>query len=69
MQAGKTHRRYLGYIYTSFQERATKISHGNTGRLAKAGGDETLGKICNLIAADEGRHEVAYQKARQGGCM
>ena len=52
-----------------FQERATKISHGNTGRLAKAGGDETLGKICNLIAADEGRHEVAYQKARQGGCM
>lgn len=21
---------YLGFIYTSFQERATKISHGNT---------------------------------------
>ena len=21
---------YLGFIYTSFQERATKVSHGNT---------------------------------------
>ena len=48
---------YLGFIYTSFQERATKISHGNTARHALEHGDDTLAKICGLIAADEGRHE------------
>ena len=53
---------YLGFVYTSFQERATKISHGNTARFAKEHGDETLGKICGIIAADEGRHEIAYQR-------
>ncbi|XP_059628599.1 stearoyl-[acyl-carrier-protein] 9-desaturase, chloroplastic-like [Cornus florida] len=53
---------YLGFIYTSFQERATFISHGNTGRLAKEHGDFKLGKICGTIAADEKRHETAYTK-------
>ena len=53
---------YLGFVYTSFQERATKISHGNTARFAKDHGDETLAKICGIIAADEGRHEIAYQR-------
>jgi acyl-[acyl-carrier-protein] desaturase len=53
---------YLGYLYTSFQERATKISHGNTALLADQGGDKQLAKICRFIAADEGRHEVAYKK-------
>ena len=43
-------------------ERATKISHGNTARFAREHGDETLGKICGMIAADEGRHEIAYQR-------
>ena len=52
----------MGFIYTSFQERATKVAHGNTARLAKEFGDETLAKLCGLIAADEGRHEVAYQR-------
>lgn len=53
---------YLGFIYTSFQERATKISHGNTARMAKEAGDDQLGKICGLIAADESRHEKAYTR-------
>ena len=53
---------YLGFVCTSFQERATKISHGNTARFAKDHGDETLAKICGIIAADEGRHEIAYQR-------
>ena len=53
---------YLGFVYTSFQERATKISHGNTARFAIEHGDEVLGKICGTIAADEGRHEIAYQR-------
>lgn len=53
---------YCGLIYTSFQEKATFISHGNTARHAKLHGDATLAKICGLIAADEKRHELAYTK-------
>ncbi|CAB4285726.1 unnamed protein product [Prunus armeniaca] len=37
---------YLGFIYTSFQERATFISHGNTARQAKEHGDLKLAQIC-----------------------
>ncbi|KAK1276656.1 hypothetical protein QJS04_geneDACA010087 [Acorus gramineus] len=53
---------YLGFIYTSFQERATFISHGNTARHAKRHGDPKLAQICGTIAADERRHETAYTK-------
>jgi acyl-[acyl-carrier-protein] desaturase len=53
---------YLGFIYTSFQERATFISHGNTARHAKDYGDLKLAQICGTIAADEKRHETAYTK-------
>lgn len=52
---------YLGFIYTSFQERATKISHTNVAKLAMKAGDERLQKICGLIAGDEARHEKAYR--------
>ena len=53
---------YLGFIYTSFQERATFVSHGNTARQAKEHGDLKLAQICGTIAADEKRHETAYTK-------
>jgi acyl-[acyl-carrier-protein] desaturase len=53
---------YLGFVYTSFQERATFISHGNTARHAKQFGDAKLATICGLVAADERRHENAYTK-------
>lgn len=53
---------YLGFVYTSFQERATKVSHGNTARLAQEYGDDTLSKICGVIASDESRHEIAYTR-------
>ncbi|XP_065012346.1 stearoyl-[acyl-carrier-protein] 9-desaturase, chloroplastic isoform X1 [Musa acuminata AAA Group] len=53
---------YLGFIYTSFQERATFVSHGNTARHAKEYGDLKLAQICGTIAADEKRHETAYTK-------
>lgn len=53
---------YLGFIYTSFQERATKVSHGNTARQALEFGDDLLGKLCGAIASDESRHEVAYTR-------
>lgn len=38
------------------------MSHGNTARLAKEGGDPVLARICGTIAADEKRHELAYSK-------
>lgn len=52
---------YLGFIYTSFQERATKISHRNVAKLAARAGEEKLQEICGLIAGDEARHEKAYK--------
>jgi acyl-[acyl-carrier-protein] desaturase len=52
---------YLGFVYTSFQERATKISHRNVGTLAKKAGEDHLHKICGMIAGDEARHEKAYK--------
>lgn len=51
---------YRGFVYTSFQERATKISHRNVARLAQKGGDEQLKRICGIISGDEARHEKAY---------
>mmetsp|Transcript_34510 Transcript_34510/g.63469 ORF Transcript_34510/g.63469 Transcript_34510/m.63469 type:complete len:419 (-) Transcript_34510:319-1575(-) len=53
---------YRGFLYTSFQERATKISHGNVGKLAKSHGAVDLQRISAKIAGDEGRHEKAYQQ-------
>ncbi|ERM96183.1 stearoyl-[acyl-carrier-protein] 9-desaturase, chloroplastic [Amborella trichopoda] len=53
---------YLGFIYTSFQERATFVSHGNTARHTQDYGDMKLAQICGIIAADERRHETAYTK-------
>ncbi|GAY67569.1 Stearoyl-(acyl-carrier-protein) 9-desaturase 5 [Citrus sinensis] len=53
---------YNGFVYTSFQERATFISHGNTARLVKKHGDMKLAQICGTIASDEKRHETAYTK-------
>ncbi len=52
---------YQAMIYTSFQERATKIAHVNTAKLADKAGDTFLGKICKTIAGDEARHEKAYK--------
>ncbi len=52
---------YQTLVYTSFQERATKISHTNTGKLADKAGDSTLSRICKTIAGDEARHEKAYK--------
>ncbi|XP_009625922.1 stearoyl-[acyl-carrier-protein] 9-desaturase 6, chloroplastic-like [Nicotiana tomentosiformis] len=61
MDVGTENNPYLGFVYTSFQERATFVSHGNTARLAK-GADPILARICGTIAADEKRHENAYVK-------
>jgi acyl-[acyl-carrier-protein] desaturase len=52
---------YNGLVYTSFQERATRISHTRVGQFAKQSGDTALSKMCNVIAGDEARHEEAYK--------
>ncbi|KAI7728596.1 hypothetical protein M8C21_014258, partial [Ambrosia artemisiifolia] len=62
MDPGTENNPYMGFVYTSFQERATFVSHGNTARLAKENGDPTLARICGIIASDEKRHENAYIK-------
>lgn len=53
---------YTTFVYTSFQERATSVSHGNTARFALNQGDVNLARLCGAIASDEKRHEAAYQK-------
>ena len=51
-----------GLIYAAFQERATRITHGNVGKLAAGQGDENLARICRKIAGDEARHEAFYTR-------
>ena len=51
-----------GLIYASFQERATRITHGNVGKLALAQGEDSLARICRRIAGDESRHETFYTR-------
>jgi len=52
---------YRNFIYTSFQELATNISHRRTATLAKQCGNNLLSKMCGVIAADEMRHAKAYK--------
>ena len=52
---------YRNFIYTSFQELATNVSHRRTATLAKNAGCTQLSKICGVIASDEMRHAKAYK--------
>ncbi len=52
---------YRNFVYTSFQEQATLISHKRVGAIAKKQDNPDLAKICSKIAGDEGRHAHAYQ--------
>jgi acyl-[acyl-carrier-protein] desaturase len=52
---------YRNFIYTSFQELATNVSHRNTAKLSKEFGNVQLAKICGVISADEMRHARAYK--------
>lgn len=53
---------YKNFVYTSFQELATYVSHNRVSQLAKKYGDAKLSKICKLIAGDEMRHHMAYSE-------
>ncbi len=58
---GTGHDPYRNFIYTSFQEMATNISHRRVASLAKKDGDTLLSKMCGVIASDEARHAKAYK--------
>ncbi|MBV8781401.1 MAG: acyl-ACP desaturase [Phycisphaerae bacterium] len=53
---------YKGLIYTAFQERATRVSHMNVGKIAMQQGEGALARICQKIAGDETRHETFYTR-------
>jgi acyl-[acyl-carrier-protein] desaturase len=48
------------FVYTSFQELATYVSHNRVAQMAKKYGDNKLSKMCKMIAGDEMRHHHAY---------
>jgi acyl-[acyl-carrier-protein] desaturase len=58
---GTGHDPYRNFIYTSFQELATNISHRRVASQAKKDGDALLSKMCGVIASDEARHAKAYK--------
>ncbi|WP_294733813.1 acyl-ACP desaturase [uncultured Flavobacterium sp.] len=53
---------YKNFVYTSFQELATYVSHNRVSQIAKQYGDKKLSKMCKLIAGDEMRHHLAYSE-------
>jgi acyl-[acyl-carrier-protein] desaturase len=58
---GTTKDPYRNFIYTSFQELATNVSHRRVAQFAKESGDNELAKLCGNVASDEARHANAYK--------
>lgn len=52
---------YRSFVYTSYQETATNLSHRRVAQIAKREGDALLAKICGHIASDEARHAKVYK--------
>lgn len=52
---------YNSFIYTSFQELATNLSHRRVAQIAKKEGDDLLARLCGHVASDEARHANAYK--------
>lgn len=51
---------YRVFVYTSLQERATQVSHANTGRLAGEY-EPVIGEVLSNVAKEEARHYVFYR--------
>lgn len=51
---------YKNFLYTSFQELATYISHNRVAEIAKKKGNKRLSRMCKIISGDEMRHHNAY---------
>lgn len=53
---------YKNFVYTSFQELATFVSHNRVSQIAKEHGVKGLSRMCKIIAGDEMRHHHAYSE-------
>jgi acyl-[acyl-carrier-protein] desaturase len=51
---------YRVFVYTTLQERATQVSHANTGRLASEY-EPTIGTVLANVAKEEARHYTFYR--------
>ncbi len=52
---------YRVFVYTSLQERATQISHANTGKLASEH-EPLIGEVLANVAKEEARHYTFYRQ-------
>jgi acyl-[acyl-carrier-protein] desaturase len=52
---------YRVFVYTTLQERATQISHANTGKYASEY-EPTIGVVLANVAKEEARHYVFYRE-------
>jgi len=52
---------YRVFVYTSLQERATQVSHANTGKLAGEY-EPLIGTVLMNVAKEEARHYVFYRE-------
>lgn len=51
---------YKNFVYTSFQELATYISHNRVAKMAREYSNNSLARMCKIISGDEMRHHKAY---------
>ena len=51
---------YRVFVYTSLQERATQLSHANTGKLASQY-EPMIGEVLSNVAKEEARHYTFYR--------
>ena len=51
---------YRVFVYTTLQERATQVSHANTGKLASEY-EPTIGTVLANVAKEEARHYIFYR--------
>ena len=51
---------YRVFVYTTLQERATQVSHANTGKLAGSY-EPTIGTVLSNVAKEEARHYTFYR--------
>jgi acyl-[acyl-carrier-protein] desaturase len=52
---------YRVFVYTTLQERATQVSHANTGKLASEY-EPTIGTVLANVAKEEARHYAFYRE-------
>jgi len=51
---------YRVFVYTTLQERATQVSHANTGKVASEY-EPTIGMVLSNVAKEEARHYTFYR--------